>query len=130
MKRVKKVKKVVGVKKNDLRPKHFRGSSLDVREAEAERKKKEEKLGIHSRADSIGIGALMKTLGTDDLFAIHVGGLGAVTRDSSDLRQTPRPYKPTIGLGSLSEDGDEELPTSSSPSGNSPTSPSASTAGS
>jgi len=115
-----------GKKGNDLRPKHFRGSSLDVREAEAEKKRKEEKTGLltHSRADSIGIDALMKTLGTDDLFAIHVGGLGARARASSDASKTPTPYKPTIGLTPLSEgdvedgDGGGEVP--STPSSNTP----------
>jgi len=117
-------------KKNDLRPKHFRGSSLDVREAEAERKRKEEKEksgnttprnnnnnndspknNIHNRSDSIGIDALMKTLGTDELFAIHVGGLGRQRGSSSmDQRSPPSPYKPTIGgaLSSLSEMEDDE----------------------
>jgi len=110
-------------KNNDLRPKHFRGSSLDVREAEAERKKKEAKLGTaHIREDSIGIDALMKTLGTDDLFAIHVGGQGQGQRGSSD-KGIQTPYKPTIGLQPLSEDDDERVPsTPSSTSLPSPTS--------
>jgi len=112
-------------KKTDLRPKHFRGSSLDVREAEADRKKKEEKENSgnqtpHARSDSIGIDALMKTLGTDELFAIHVGGQGR-QRGSSSMDQSPRsvppsPYKPTIGTGlsSLSETEDDERITASS----------------
>jgi len=132
--KIKMEKKIQGTtKKSDLKPKHFRGSSLDVREAEAERKRKEEKErathsppsspGLepgtpnHARSDSIGIDALMKTLGTDELFAIHVGGQGRQRGSSSSDQRggPPSPYKPTIGLGlsSLSE-GDETRVTTSS----------------
>jgi len=119
------------IKKSDLKPKHFRGSSLDVREAEADRKRKEEKEKLeasgsaHNRSDSIGIDALMKTLGTDELFAIHVGGQGR-QRGSSSMDQrsaSPSPYKPTIGTGlsSLSEmEDDERVITTPSSNNNSP----------
>jgi len=70
----------------------------------------------------------MKTLGTDELFAIHVGGQGR-QRGSSSLDQRsapPSPYKPTIGSGlsSLTEMEDDEhviaTPSSKSSLNNSP----------
>jgi len=77
-------------KKLDLKPKAtFRGTSIDIT---TEPKKKETKIGILNTDDSIGIDTLMKTLGTDDLFAIRVGGQGVLSTEKS--RHVP--YQPTI----------------------------------
>jgi len=87
-------------RKADLKPKTtFRGTSIDIT---TEPKKKEVKIGILNSDNSIGIDALMKTLGTDDLFAIHVGGQ-RVQGSEKGTAIGSVPYQPTIVLETEAE---------------------------
>jgi len=60
----------------------------------------------HGRNDSISIDSLMKTLGTDDIFAIRVGGLGRARTDTTD-GSVAIPEKP-VSLSSLTETEERE----------------------